>query len=86
MTNPVLNVEFIQQRERSAVKQALHAVTALHDALAVKREIGFPVLAETRQAILELQDQVLSLKEELLRSLSHDPAQLMLPGVPDGLV
>ena len=81
MANPVINVDFIQQRERSAVKQAVAAVTALHDALALKQEIRLPVLAETRDAILELEERVTSLKMELLRA--PHPDQLMLPGMDD---
>jgi hypothetical protein len=73
-------IDFIQRRELSAVKQALQAVTALHDALALKREIRLPVLAETRDAILELEDQILALKLESLHALSH-PDQ---PRVPPG--
>jgi hypothetical protein len=61
-------VDFIQRRESSAVKQALAAVTALHDAVALKQEIALPVLPETRQAIAELEDVIGSLKLKLLRS------------------
>ena len=39
------------------------------------------MLAETRDAILELEDQIHSLKTELLRAPKH-PDQLMLPGMP----
>ena len=78
-TNIERNVEFIQRRELAVVKQAL---TAMRDCLALKREIGLPVLHETREAILELESQILSLKEELLRSLSQHPDQLMLPDMP----
>ena len=46
------NLSFIERRESSAVRQALQAVTALHDAVSLKREIRLPVLAETRDAIL----------------------------------
>ena len=65
-------VDFIQRRELSAVKQALQAVTALHDALALKRELGLPLLHETRQAITELEDEIGSLKLKLLRSPHPD--------------
>ena len=74
-------VTFIQRRESSAVKQALAAVTALHDALALKREIRLPVLSESRDAILEPEDQIHSLKTELLRS--PQPGQMMFPGMPE---
>ena len=74
-------VDFVQRRESSAVKQALRAVTALHDALAPKREIGLAVLAGTRQAILELESEIVSLKLELLRPLH--PEQPTLPGMED---
>src|SRR5271167_4815801 len=76
----VETVDFVQRRESSAVKQALQAVKALHDALALKREIRLPVLAETRDAILELEDRVLALKLESLRAPQH-PDQLVLPGM-----
>jgi hypothetical protein len=73
-------VDFIQRRESSAVEQALAAVTALHDALALKWELRLPVVAETRAAILELEDQILALKLESLRA-PHHPDQLVLPGM-----
>jgi hypothetical protein len=47
----------------------------------LKRELGLPELPETRQAIQELEDQVHSLKLEMLHS-SH-PEQPMLPGMED---
>ena len=62
------NLSFIERRESSAVRQALQAVTALHDALALKREIRLPVLSETRDAILELEERVTSLKLQPLRA------------------
>lgn len=70
-------VDFIQRRESSAVKQALAAVTALHDSISLKRELRLPVLDETREAILALEDQILSLKLESLRT-QHHPNQLEL--------
>jgi hypothetical protein len=75
-------VEFIQQRESAAVKQALQAATALRAALALKREIGVPVLAETRDAIAELKERIVSLKLECVRA-PHHPDQLPLPGMED---
>ena len=77
----VETVDFVQRRESSAVKQALQAVTALRDALALKREIGLPVLPETRSAIEELENQIVALKLQLLRS--HHPDQMVLPGMED---
>lgn len=49
-------------------------VTALHDALALKREIRRPVPPETRSAIEELENQIVALKLQLLRS--HIPTSL----------
>ncbi len=77
MTNPVINVDFIQQRERSAIKHALAAVMALHDAVSLKHELRLPLLDATREAISELEDQVTSLKLALLRQ--NHPDQLELP-------
>jgi hypothetical protein len=71
-------VDFIRRRESSAVKQALTAVTAC-DALALKREIRLPVRPETRESILALEDQILTLTAELLHTPSPD--QLTLPGM-----
>ena len=68
----VETVDFVQRRESSAVKQALRVVKALHDALALKREIALPVLPETRAAVIELEDEIGSLKLKLLR---HHPEQ-----------
>ena len=82
MTNPVINVDFIQQRERSVVKQALAAVAALNDAVSLKHELRLPLLDETRAGIAELEDQVTSLKLALLRA--PHPDQLTLPGMADG--
>ena len=73
-------VAFIDQRELSVVREAIRA---MRDCIGLRREIGLPVLPETRQAILELEDEIWSLRRKLLRSLSHDPEQLMLPGMPD---
>ena len=67
-------VAFVQQRELAVAKDA---VKALHDCLALKRELKLPVLDQTRQAIQELEDGIHSLKVELLRS--HHPDQLELP-------
>jgi hypothetical protein len=50
----------------------------LHDALALKREIGLQVLPETRQAIDELEGMIVSLKLELR---SPHPDQMALPGM-----
>ena len=81
MTNPVINVDFIQQRESSSVvKQALAAVAALNDAVSLKHELRLPLLDETRAGIAELEDEVTSLKLALLRAPSQD--QLTLPGMP----
>jgi hypothetical protein len=55
-------------------------VTALHDTLALKKEIGLPVLSETRDAITELEERVTSLKLESLRA--PHPDQLTLPDMP----
>jgi hypothetical protein len=73
------NVAFIERRELSVVRQALKA---MRDCINLKREIGLPVLAETREAILELVSEIGSLKLQLLRS-PHQPEQLMLPGMPE---
>ena len=40
-------VAFVDQRELSAARQALKA---MHDAINLKREIGLPVLPETRES------------------------------------
>ncbi len=64
------------------MKQALQAAKALHDALALKREIGLPALLETRAAINELEERIVSLKLESLRA-PHHPEQLVLPGMED---
>ena len=80
-TNVEHNVDFIEQHERAVVKQALQAVAALHDALALKREIALPVLPETRAAVIELEDEIGSLKLKLLRPLH--PEQPPLPGMED---
>jgi hypothetical protein len=77
-TNIEHNVAFIDQRELSVVRQALEA---MRDCIDLKREIGLPVRPETRQAILELEDEIGSLKLELLRA--PHPDQLMLPGMED---
>jgi len=71
-------VAFVQQRELAVAKDA---VRAIHDCLALKRELKLPVLDQTRQAIQELEDGIHSLKLELLRS--HHPDQLTLPGMED---
>ena len=78
-TNVEHNIGFIEQRERSAVKQAVAAVTALHDALALKRTIGLPTLPETRDAILAMEAELSSLKLALLRAPHAD--QPTLPGM-----
>jgi hypothetical protein len=57
------NLELIQQRELSAAQRA---VAAMHDAVALKREIGLPVLPETRTAIVELEKQISALRTELV--------------------
>jgi hypothetical protein len=69
-------IAFVDQRELSVVKQAL---TAMQDCLALKVEIGLPVLAETRAAIQELEDGIHSLRLALLRSPHAD--QMVLPGI-----
>jgi hypothetical protein len=71
-TNVQYNIGFIEQHERAVVKQALHAITALRDGIDLRREIGLPVLAETRDAIVELEDQVASLRVEMLRAPQAD--------------
>ena len=80
-TNVERNVAFIEQRERVVAKQALAAVTDLHDVIALKRQIRLPVLPETRQAIQELEGEIGSLKLKLLRS--PQPDQPPLPGMED---
>ncbi len=73
-------IAFANQRELTVAKDA---VRALHNAVNLKHTLGLPVLPETRQAILELEDEIASLKLELLRSLH--PEQMTLPGM-EGLV
>lgn len=68
------NLSFIERRESSAIRQALQAVTALHDALALKREIRLPVLAETRDAILELESEILAHQTESAALTPSRPA------------
>ena len=78
-TNVEHNVDFIEQHERAVVKQALQAVAALHDALALKRETALPLLPETWAAVIELEDEIGSLKLKLLRS--PQTGQLTFPGM-----
>jgi hypothetical protein len=65
-------VDFIQRRE---ILRRQAGGEGPARPLALKREIRLPVLAETREAILELEDQIHSLKLECLRT----PQLLMLP-------
>jgi hypothetical protein len=70
-------VAFIDQRELAVIKQAL---TAMADCISLRREVGLPELAATRQAVDQLEDMVTDLKLSLLR---HHPDQLELPlGLP----
>ena len=55
-------VGFVQRQESTVVAKALEAVEALHDAIALKRSIGLPPLAETVAAINELETMITSLK------------------------
>ena len=79
MTDQIVaeTVDFVQRRESNAVKQALQAVKTLRDTLALKRDLRLPVLDETREDILVLEDEVHGLKLESLRP-PHDPNQLEL--------
>ena len=71
-------VAFVDQRELNVVRQALKA---MRDCIDLKRELGLPVLPETREAILELESEIGSLKLQLLRS--PHPDQPTLPGMED---
>jgi hypothetical protein len=73
-------VAFVDRREMVVAREA---VKALQDAVDLKAELGLPVLPETRAAIAELEAQIHSLKQALLRS--PHPDQLMLTGM-EGLV
>ena len=79
MTDQIVaeTIDFVQRRESTAVKQALQAVKALRDSVSLKKELCLPVLAETTEAILELEDQILALKLESLHP-PHNPDQLEL--------
>ena len=48
----------------------------MRDCIDLKRELGLPVLPETREAILELESDILAIKLKVLRS--HHPDQLLL--------
>jgi hypothetical protein len=69
-------VAFIDSHELAVVRQAL---AAMRDAVDLKAELGLPVLAETRDAILELESDILAIKLKVLRS--HHPDQMTLPGM-----
>jgi hypothetical protein len=71
---PVL--AFIDSHELAVVRQAL---TAMRNAVDLKAELGLPVLAETRDAILELESDILAIKLQVLRS--QPPGQMTLPGL-----
>ena len=60
MTDQIVaeTIDFVQRRESTVVKQALQAVKALRDSVSLKKELCLPVLAETTEAILELEDQI----------------------------
>jgi hypothetical protein len=69
-------IAFADKRE-TTVRELIRA---MHDCIDLKREIGVPLLAETRAAIDDLEDMVGSLKLALLR---HHPGQLVLDGLGD---
>ena len=52
----------------------------MRDCINLRREIGLPVLDETRAAVDEMEEMIVDLKLELLR---HHPEQPPLPGMED---
>jgi hypothetical protein len=74
-------VAFVDIRERTVARQALKA---MRDVVDLKAELGLPLLPETREAILELEGMVSTLRLTILRSPHAE--QPMLPGMGQDLL
>ena len=77
----VETVDFVQRQESSAVKQAMQAVKALHDALALRERYAFPSWTRPERQSVNWRTRSHSLRLESLRS--PQPGQLMFPGMDD---
>jgi hypothetical protein len=77
MTEQVVadEISLIQRRELVSARNALTAISALRDAVSLKRKTHIPLMPATRDAIRDLASQINGLRLESL----PNPDQLELP-------